>query len=125
MKNSISKSKVMKAAWTIFKKEGKRTMEAWSKALKRAWAWAKKTLAEPAGLSDYHVMRETAKAILVRATLVCYITDQSVASNQWIPKSVIQNGVIPQWLINRKEEEARSQHSYYGNGGSTLEMYWN
>ena len=115
----------MKAAWTIFRKEGVRTMEAWSKALTRAWAWAKKILAEPAGLADYHVVKETAKAILVKATLVCYTTDQSVAANQWIPKSVIKNRIIPQWILGRKEEEARSLHGYYGNGGSTLQMYWN
>src|SRR5690554_5090025 len=89
MKNSISKSKVMKAAWTIFRKEGVRTMEAWSKALTRAWAWAKKTFpSQPQGISGFHVVRETDKAICVAASLVCYVTDQSTRSNVWVPKSI-------------------------------------
>lgn len=34
-------AKVMKKAWEIFKKVGVRTMEAWSAALRKAWAIAK------------------------------------------------------------------------------------
>lgn len=38
-------SKVMKAAWKIFREGYKHhTMANWSKALRRAWAWAKETL---------------------------------------------------------------------------------
>ena len=100
-------------------------MAGWSEALKRAWAWAKKTFAQSAGLANYTVVRETAKAILVSADLVCVVTDQSRKADQWIPKSVIQNGIIPDWILRRKEEEAISAHSYYGNGGSSLELYFN
>jgi len=41
------KSKVMKAAWTIYRKYKVQSMTNWSKALKKAWAWAKKKLVEP------------------------------------------------------------------------------
>lgn len=40
-------SKVMKAAWTIYRKYKIQSMTNWSKALKKAWAWAKEKLSEP------------------------------------------------------------------------------
>jgi hypothetical protein len=40
------KSKVMKAAWTIYRKYKAQNMTNWSKALKRAWKWAKEKFEE-------------------------------------------------------------------------------
>ena len=97
-------------------------MENWSKALIKAWAWAKKTLIHPEGISLYSKVRETEKAICVSASLICVVTDQVIKNNIWVPKSIIKSGVIPSWFISKKEQEAKSNHSYYGNGGSTLEL---
>lgn len=45
--NNNIRSKVMKAAWKIYRKSYKvKSMSNWSKALKRAWAWAKETLTQ-------------------------------------------------------------------------------
>jgi hypothetical protein len=38
------RSKVMKAAWTIYRKYKVQSMANWSKALKKAWKWAKENL---------------------------------------------------------------------------------
>lgn len=112
----------MKAAWTIFRKYKDQTMSNWSKALVRAWKWAKTTLMQPQGVSVFSIIRETEKAICVSASLVCVVTDQAIKNNIWVPKSIINSGVIPVWFISKKEQEAKSNHSYYGNGGSTLKL---
>lgn len=90
--NHISKSKVMKAAWTIFRKYTKQTMANWSKALKRAWKWAKESLGTAKVFDLYyeHVMKETDKAVQVKV-------DTKIASGCysskfiWIPKSLISS----------------------------------
>ena len=72
-----TRAKVMKAAWTIFRKDSKKT---WSESLKKAWAWAKKNLLKPEVvviLGD--ALKFSAKAVLYSINGYQY----------WIPKSVI------------------------------------
>ena len=113
MKTRKLNSKVMKAAWTIYRKYKKQTLENWSKALKKAWKWAKETIINR-GIRVNGFLKETEKAILVSANLVCCITDQSVAANFWCPKSIINDNCIPSWFLTKKEEELASNHSYSG-----------
>ena len=116
--NNTFKSKVFKAAWTSLRNGKSKNM---SQALKSAWAWAKKTLIEPIGVTSYHIVRETEKAVCIAGQLACYVTDQVVKSNLWIPKSLVKNSTIPQWIFDKKVEEAISSHAGYG-GGRTLEF---
>lgn len=116
------RSKVLKAAWKIYTKRYKvRSIENWSKALKRAWEWAKEVLLTIKGVTNYTVIRETEKAICIAGELYCVVTDQSVRSNLWIPKSLVKDGVIADWFFEKKVEEAISLHSNYG-GGRTLQF---
>lgn len=71
-----------------------------------------------------NIKRETEKAVLISAILECYVTNQSVKADFWCPKSIIKNDEIPQWFINKKEDELRSFHSHYGNGGRTLKLVY-
>jgi len=88
MKNSIKvtneiRRKVMKAAGTIYAKM-ERTAANWSKALKKAWAWARKTLLTVANqgveVIAYDSYKETAKAICIDGI--------------WFPKSQIIDVVL-------------------------------
>jgi len=115
------KSKVMKAAWTIYRKYKVQSMTNWSKALRKAWNWAKEKFSNPQGITNYNIVKETEKAICVAGQLACYVTDQVVKSNLWIPKSLITDGVIAQWFFDKKVDEAISMHSNYG-GGRTLQF---
>lgn len=114
MKNS-TKSKVMKAAWTIFRKYAKKTMANWSKALKKAWAWAKKKNQENSDVSGFEIIRETAKAVCVRGFLICTSTDQSRRADMWVPKSLINNNAIAGWFFNKKVAELKAESSYIGS----------
>ena len=109
------KSKVMKAAWTIFRKYAKQTVANWSKALKKAWAWAKNKAKENAGVSGFEVLRETAKAVCVKGFLICTSTDQTRRANIWVPKSLITDGAIAGWFFNKKVNELKSESSYIGS----------
>lgn len=121
MKTTNIRSKVMKAAWTIYRKYKVQNMANWSKALVRAWAWAKEKLVSN-DITGYSIVRETEKAICIAGQLSCYVTDQVVKSNLWIPKSLINDGAIAEWFYNKKITEAVENHSYYGNSSSTLQF---
>ena len=115
--NRTFKSKVFKAAWTSLKNGRSNNL---SEALKAAWSWAKKILVD-AGVSGFSVVRETEKAICIAGQIACYVTNQVVKSNMWIPKSLISDGTIPTWFFEKKVDEAVSQHNYYGSG-STIQF---
>ena len=115
MKNSKNlKSKAMKAAWTIFRKYAKQTMANWSKALRKAWAWAKRKIQQNSDVSGFEIIRETAKAVCVKGFLICTATDQSRRANIWVPKSLITDGEIAGWFFNKKVNEVKSETSYTG-----------
>ena len=90
------KSKVMKAAWTIFRKDTKKT---WSEALKKAWAWAKKNLLairyEFCNIIG-EALKYTEKAVRMDINGYAF----------WIPKSVIVEEtsggiIIKRWFADK------------------------
>lgn len=98
-KNTLSK--IMKAAWTIYR-EGTQT---WSEALKAAWIWGKKKFIEDVTKLG-EIIKETAKAVyaVVGASLYFdYKTDEQkvLLKKMWIPKSLIINDSVPNWFIRK------------------------
>lgn len=78
MKRTTFLSKVMKAAWTIYRKGG----ITFGQALTKAWAWAKRKLNVAASSIvsiEAKITRETAKG--------CYIVSRQYTG--WAPKSAI------------------------------------
>jgi len=71
-------------------------------------------------MENLTIKRETEKAVLIAANLVCETTDQSVSSDFWCPKSLINNNIIADWFLGKKREELSSYHSY--SGYLTLEL---
>ena len=112
------RSKVMKAAHTTSKK---RKTWKWSTCLKSAWRWAKETLLTIDGFGDYRIAKETEKAIMIFANMVCLTTDQVKSYNVWVPKSIIKDGVIPSWFIQKKQNDGRSFFSSY-SGANALRL---
>jgi len=56
----------------------------------------------------YHCLeieRETDKAVAVKAFCEECVSDQVITRLAWFPKSVMREGKIPGWLIDRKREE--------------------
>jgi hypothetical protein len=125
-------SKVMKAAWTIFRKGGVN----FSKALKKAWAWAKKKgmTNAPAAFQVKPILqggliKETAKAMCLRVGTISRCGHES-ATNVWIPTSqivkhetfkvtcagiwTVEEVTLPEWLFNQilKEVEDKSNGQY-------------
>ena len=99
--------KLMKRAWKIAKKLEGDLRARLSVALKQAWQEKKMSNFErryyKKGLSDYVVVRETEKAILVEADACRY--KNIFKTTFWCPKSQIKDGVIPEWIISRVEVE--------------------
>jgi hypothetical protein len=92
-------SKVMKAAWKIFKKRYKvKSMKNWSKSLKRAWSWAKQNLIKKRVVGE--ILKETEKAILMS----CVVEEGAnrYMMKVWFPKSQIEEDYIPMWLLHSK-----------------------
>jgi len=114
--NSTFKSKVMKAAWTSFRKGGK----SFSAALTSAWAWAKRTLVEAYATVSF--TKQTDKAVLVAAQLACPFTDQVQRRDFWAPKSLLVNGQLPMWFLNKKADELKSLETYQGARSLELEL---
>lgn len=58
-------------------------------------------------ISDYKVVKETEKAIAFKAWKTFNMgRGKSIEWNIWVPKSVIKNGVIANWFLNKLESEA-------------------
>lgn len=103
MKDSKNiKAKVMKAAWTIYRKYKVRSMQNWSKSLKKAWVWVKEK-SDTASFYVETIIRQTEKAIQVRV-------DNKVSTKIfWLPKSQIEikmEGlmeliIVPNWLATK------------------------
>lgn len=105
MKSQINqlRSKVMKAAWTIWRK---RDCSSWSNAVAKAWAWAKKGLQKVVDISSV-ICGETAKAYKVGVIVFCVHTELEKRGFAFIPKSMVVNGCIPQWFAAKKLDEAK------------------
>jgi hypothetical protein len=91
-------SKVMKAAWTIRRKDGT-TM---SQALVKAWAWVKRAASSTSGtyFQMCRVIAETEKAIKVA------ILGNAGRYNGWMPKSAIvslghDNITVADWFLKK------------------------
>ena len=90
------KRKIMKAAWTIIRKEA----VCLSIALKRAWAWAKK-----------NILAEKPKHFLVmgdqiKSTDKAYLIEVGDMYKVWIPKSLYvcqyeSYHVVPAWFADK------------------------
>lgn len=82
-------SKVMKCAWTIVRRDGLGL----AKALRKAWAWAKKKLgsmrAQQPQEFKLQVVRTTAKAVLV--TMTYYTGRMNVAGDEYVEE-------VEEWL---------------------------
>lgn len=104
------RSKVMKAAWTSF--NGGKSAN-FSKALKSAWAWAKRTLREYA-VQLGEVVRETEKAVLVRFEGFT-VTGDDKQIDFWFPKSQVnfEEGTIAKWIFDQKRDELRREYNNY------------
>ena len=96
-------SKVMKAAWTIWRKRDAKT---WSQAMTKAWAWAKKNTQKMVDLSKVVAVKETEKATAYRVRVACNHLEVEKFGFVWIPKSMIVNGQIPEWFAFKKLDEA-------------------
>lgn len=58
-------------------------------------------------ISDYKVVKETEKAIAFKAWKTFNMgRGKAIEWNIWVPKSVIKNGVIANWFLNKLESEA-------------------
>jgi hypothetical protein len=97
------RSKVMKAAWTIYRKGDAKT---WSKAMIKAWKWAKKQQAAVVDMDGVFVDRETAKAVAYKVLITCPHTGRERIAMAWVPKSMIVDNTIPSWLAEKKLAEA-------------------
>jgi len=111
------RSKVMKAAWTSFRSGKSKT---WSESLRSAWAWAKRTLLEK--FRSIMTIRESEKAVAINVYFECLHTERTVTRMAWIPKSLLQNGCVPEWFLTKKVNELAEQFSGYN---SRLNWYIN
>ncbi|HPM11689.1 MAG: hypothetical protein LC101_01425 [Flavobacteriales bacterium] len=95
--NNEFRSKVMKAAWKIFRKRN------WNfgTCLRRAWEFCKANILE----SDhkiYEIVKETERAILaVIDSRYDHVREEDVDITMWVPKSVIVNNMIPDWFYRK------------------------
>lgn len=104
-------ARAMKAAWTNARKAaarfGGKAGEYFVSCLKEAWAWVKST-------ASNHligtVVRETAKAVMVRWNLE--LMHANITADVWFPKSQLQNGCAPAWLMKEKERELAAKYRY-------------
>lgn len=102
-------SKIMTNAWKYFRAaKGNVTF---GYALKKAWKSAKEQ-AQRFVLCTENVAKETAKALMLKVQLTCFVTDQVVTRSIWIPKSQISDNTIPAWLFNAKCSDLRNSVNY-------------
>lgn len=108
MKNA---EKAMKAAWTNARraaaKFGGKASEYFRICLKDAWAWVKNAAA---GHEIGTVVRETAKAVMVRWNLELMHSD--ITTDVWFPKSQLKDGKAPAWLMKEKERDLTDKYRY-------------
>ena len=103
-KNTLSK--VMKAAWTIFRKEG----QSFAAALKKAWGWSKKQNSNDgtAFYSFVAIEKETDKAFNIRMRVI-NTYGATISLNVWFPKSQVEvnahNVIAPEWLFAAKRRD--------------------
>lgn len=63
-------------------------------------------------ITDYKVVKETEKAIAFKAWKTFNMgRGKSIEWTVWVPKSVIKNGIIANWFLNKLEAEARDYDS--------------
>ena len=63
-------------------------------------------------ITDYKVVKETEKAIAFKAWKTFNMgRGKSIEWTVWVPKSVIKNGIIENWFLNKIEAEARDYDS--------------
>ena len=91
------RSKVMKAAWTIW---NKKEVETWSEALTRAWKWAKKNIINKVQATHVYLIAEEIKSSAKAILLNCDYR------NYWVPKSIVQETIeggfiVPMWWANK------------------------
>ena len=56
-------------------------------------------------ISDYKVVKETAKAIGFKGWKT--FGKKAIEWTIWVPKSVIKDGFIANWFLNKMEDEGR------------------
>lgn len=94
-----TRSKIFKAAWTIFKENS--GLISFSEALISAWKWAKKTLVEKR-VSFLGAKKETEKALLIIIkSYYCHVREEYVDYTIWAPKSIIVGNTIPEWFYEK------------------------
>ena len=58
-------------------------------------------------ISDYKIVKETEKAVAFKAWKTFNMArGKTIEWNIWVPKSVIKNGMIANWFLNKLESEA-------------------
>lgn len=112
-------SKVMKAAWTIYRKGGK----TFSQSLKKAWKWAKKNLVEQPATTvqrslPFSIIRESAKAYQFNAVAECH-GGLYQEIDFWLPKSAIENVtgtgvVVKNWAFRMIDEKVAHISGFVG-----------
>jgi hypothetical protein len=106
--------RIMKAAWTIFRKGG----VSFSQALTRAWAWAKKNLGptKAAAFAYDCIERETEKAYLMRVE-VYTCTGDNYYPAIWMPKSAfggdIHSGIVAPWARQMAAQKVQDISCHY------------
>ena len=115
--DNIFKSKVFKAAGKIFNKYKVKSLKNWSKALTRAWAWAKQKLVAPVFAFHGEVLAETEKAVKFSANTYCHLAGD-ISTTIWLPKSQIlkmeeSRIVVTEWIKRAKAEELRLDRKFY------------
>ncbi len=58
-----------------------------------------------AELSKLVKVKETEKAVAVKGWCRSIFSDKSWEISVWIPKSIIKNDIIPDWFLDKKNQE--------------------
>ena len=111
-KNTLSK--VMKAAWKIYREDldiksvrVDYNAKSFSESLKAAWKWAKKNIIEKVAKIG-EIIKETEKAVYAvigGSFKYDQVLEEPVFTGTkiWIPKSIIINGGVPDWFMRKNQ----------------------
>jgi len=91
----------------------------WLRADGTLTAAGQKALAEAAapqvtGIVVSNVIRETEKAICIEVEYDLTSIEKIVKKNFWVPKSLVNDNVIPVWFVNQKLDDLELDMTGYG-----------
>jgi len=64
----------------------------------------------------FKAIKETEKAVQVKAIIDLYDVEKSITRTVWLPKSQIRNGRPTEWIIERKREDLALEAPLHAGG---------